>query len=347
MADLPTGVSNAEAKAIFDKLVTDAETMRSDCISTRVPDYLRDAVATGALPVAVTQTEFDAIMASIANGCAIDRDQYVTAHTPDYLLPNIADFVTAAQAEATIWQAKVLARGGTVSPGRMAGINALIGSLKKNNIWGLLDRLWIFAGENEQQSLIDLVTASIATPVGSPTFTANRGYQGSGTGYINSGYNPSTGPNFTLNSGSIFVYENTSRSGANMQSGAFDGTNGVIVAPSDTGAIGRTRINMTNATDAGGTVPGNTGLSTGSRTSSTAVAFYHDGTQVGSTLTTASTTIPDFNLFFGAVNNAGAPAAFDIARIAVGGAGAGLSAENVSALNAIVVTYLTAVGAQA
>lgn len=81
-------------------------------------------------------------------------------------------------------------------------VDALIVGLKADGIWPKLDRLWIFAAQNSQSALIDLVALSSATAVNSPPFVADRGYTSSySTYYVNTGFVPSTnGVTYTLNS---------------------------------------------------------------------------------------------------------------------------------------------------
>lgn len=113
------------------------------------------------------------------------------------------------QAETTAWVAAVVGDGGTVSAGRKTLVNDLIVGLKSDGVWTKLDRLWLFAAENSQSALRDIKAAAAATPTNSPAFTADDGYDDSGTSTdksLNSNFNPTTAPspNYTQNSFSVF-----------------------------------------------------------------------------------------------------------------------------------------------
>ncbi len=109
----------------------------------------------------------------------------------------------------TAWVNAVVTAGGTVSAGRQTVVDNLITGLKSDGIWTKLDRLWIFAAENTQSALIDLVSLSTGTPTNSPTFTANAGY--TCTAVVALGYVPSTnGVQFKLNTAHISVWSLTS-----------------------------------------------------------------------------------------------------------------------------------------
>lgn len=114
-------------------------------------------------------------------------------------------------AATTAWINAVVAAGGTVSTGRKTVVDNLIVGLKADGIWTKLDRLWIFAAENTQSALIDLVALSTATPASSPTFTTDRGYTCNGTATVNTGFVPNThGVQFTLNTAHTSVWSLTS-----------------------------------------------------------------------------------------------------------------------------------------
>lgn len=114
-------------------------------------------------------------------------------------------------AATTAWINAVVAAGGTVSSGRRTTVDNLIVGLKTDSIWAKFDRLWLFAAENSQSALIDLVALTSATPVSSPTFTADRGYAGNATNaYINSNVaNNAGGLKYTQNSACFFGWSNT------------------------------------------------------------------------------------------------------------------------------------------
>lgn len=94
----------------------------------------------------------------------------------------------------------------SLPPGRATAINTLIASLKTFttafgvSLWDRLDCLYIPAAHDPQAARINWKNpAQIATVVGSPTFTTDRGYSGvTGSSYINTGLNLAMFPGLTL-----------------------------------------------------------------------------------------------------------------------------------------------------
>ncbi|MEI6204900.1 MAG: hypothetical protein WCP68_23385 [Enhydrobacter sp.] len=71
--------------------------------------------------------------------------------------------------DANAWADAVQGAGGFVTGSQRRRVAALIRSLKAAGVWPLLDRLWLFAAENNVQALIDLKAIATATLVNSPT----------------------------------------------------------------------------------------------------------------------------------------------------------------------------------
>lgn len=89
---------------------------------------------------------------------------------------------------------------------------SLINGLVADGVWALLDALYIFAAADSATSLINLVQSSFAASlIGSPTFTADRGWLGTGIfTNINSNFNPSTAAGkFTQNDAMAGVWNRT------------------------------------------------------------------------------------------------------------------------------------------
>jgi hypothetical protein len=76
------------------------------------------------------------------------------------------------------WVNQVTTNGGTVSAGRQTVVNTFITCLKdagSGNLFNILDCYWLFAGENTQSALTDMVALASATNHGM-TFTASVDY---------------------------------------------------------------------------------------------------------------------------------------------------------------------------
>jgi hypothetical protein len=75
---------------------------------------------------------------------------------------------------------------------RKALIDTMVGALKTASIWSKLDCLYVMAAANAQAAQRNWkADAYNLTPVSSPTFTADRGYQGDNSAaYLGTGFNP-------------------------------------------------------------------------------------------------------------------------------------------------------------
>ncbi len=112
----------------------------------------------------------------------------------------------------------------------VSAYTALINGMVTDSIWTKFDVLHIYATQNATTAQINLISSSYpATVNGSPTFTTDRGYQGtesSTTVYINTGFNPSTAgsPKYTANSAHLSSWQVTNATGT-ASVGASDGSN--------------------------------------------------------------------------------------------------------------------------
>lgn len=253
---------------------------------------------------------------------------------------------SVVDADAAAWVSAVRAAGGQVSSAQAVRVSTLTLALKKAGVWSSLDRLWLFAAENSTQALIDLKARATATATNSPTFTANRGYAGGTTSYINTNFNPSTaGGNYTQNSATYGCWVETAESSpaslkrlagndssnySEFSTGA--GSYGYSV---NQGAPGNSQVSSTS-----------TGCFDFSRVAASgagAVNCYWNGSLTDAT-THASIAIPNNNMFALASNNAGAPYQNSDARLAGLWSGGGLTATQVAAFYAARRAYMTAVG---
>ena len=74
------------------------------------------------------------------------------------------------------------------------GLNNFVHCEIGNGDWSNLDRVYVFAQDQQANSKIDLVAQATLTEVSSPTWTQYQGYTGNGTSScLNTGFNPSIG----------------------------------------------------------------------------------------------------------------------------------------------------------
>jgi type V secretory pathway adhesin AidA len=226
----------------------------------------------------------------------------------------------------TAWINAVVAAGGSVSTGRKTVVDNLIVGLKADSIWTKLDRLWIFAAENSQSALVDLVANSSATPSSSPTFTPDRSYSCNGTAIVNTGFIPSTnGVQFTLNTAHVSAWSLTSAT-----SGQFtvnSGQTNMFLRYSD----GNWYVRINNNAGGAGANSDGSGFHLGIRASPSSVLGYRNGSLLVNTgdgpvsLDSAQLSVMDR----------------DISAVSVGGS---MSSTDATNFYNRMRTYMTAVG---
>lgn len=233
----------------------------------------------------------------------------------------------------------------TVKPDgqRLGIIDGIIKALKGTGIWFKFDALWFLAAHDSQAACLNWKNPATytLTPVNSPIFTIDRGYQGNGTSsYLNTNFNFNTnGVNFTLNNASLGVYSRTNLAQNNR----------VDIGVADTLLQGRTgsnvsaiRVNQSNAD--GASVSDSLGLMTPQRNTSNELVYYKNGVLV-TTISRVSSIVPNYNCYIGARNNLGVADSFSTRQIAMAFIGGVLTSTQHAQLYTIVQRYMTYLGA--
>lgn len=269
-------------------------------------------------------------------------------------LTNVAAMGVATDADAVAWRAIVAGLGGTVSDPDFALVSNFNKSLKANSLW-VWDRLLLpcLGGPgNTAPGLVDIVTNTAATAINSPTFLLHGGVTSNGTSsYVKANcIISSQATNYTLNSGTLFGYFNTTRAAADSKAafGTDNGT-GVQTAMSLRLAAGTQDAYLNNTFASGhanGAVADTLGLSMVSRTASNLTTSTRRGVSVGTTAAAASA-VPSVDMAFLAFNNNGVIINYETAQGAAFGIGAGLTVPQAVAFNTILETLLTGMGANA
>jgi hypothetical protein len=239
-------------------------------------------------------------------------------------------------ADTEAWVAAVVSNGGSVSAGRQSIVNDLIVDLKADGIWDKLDRLWLFAAEDAPGALTDLVGLSLATATNSPTFTADLGYTGASTKYIDSNFNPSTaGGNYAQNSASLAAWTETTTGIAGAIVGAsVPSTYQIYSRYSDDTAYWR--INITS--DVAQASTDGSGWWLASRTGANQSDLYRNGASFDSDAG-ASVGPSNVNVYF--LRNS---TEYFTGSVSAGLIGGGLNSTEDGNLYTRVSTYMTAVG---
>jgi hypothetical protein len=174
---------------------------------------------------------------------------------------------------------------------RKALIDTFVGALKTAGVWTKLDALYVMAAHDSQAARQNWIADEYnLTPVASPTFTVDRGYQSDGSSsYLTTGFNPSTAPSpkFTQNSASFGFWSRT-----NIQSGTLTdmgNSNNVILARnlSDQALY---RVNNGIAASTANSVTTSVGFFSALRANSSTERLRQNNAQINSTVVASSST---------------------------------------------------------
>jgi hypothetical protein len=207
--------------------------------------------------------------------------------------------------DAILWRNAVVAAGGIVGGSQFNNIQILIRTLKTCGAWALTDDYAVYATADNSptQALVTLkkrVTQTLAHVTSTnPTFVANRGFLGNVDGYINTGWNPSTGPLYTQNNARLgaWAYQLGTVSNYSLMGNEDSNTNQALITT--TGPVYRYGVNTAGLPNSS-TIT--TGLAAFFRSGANAEGMYLNGAANG-TDTSASIAMTSRNLYVLATNN--------------------------------------------
>ena len=207
-------------------------------------------------------------------------------------------------------------------------LNNFIRQLIIDGNWQLLDRLWIFAADNQQNARVSIVnpTSTPVTEVGSPTWTKDVGYTGNGSSmYLNTNYNPtSNGVNFVLNNACMGIYTSGADTLNNFNIGAwnnssFDGLSYLNI----NGTNGQYGLNLNSGGNGDAhSVGASTGLQVVTNAASGTNAQYFNGSLI-STNTAYPTILLNADLFVFCANEYGTTDDYSNATVGMAFLGSG------------------------
>lgn len=210
--------------------------------------------------------------------------------------------------------------------------NTLVTSLKASGVWSLLDVLYVFAtdGNNDFATLNWKAPSSYKiSRSGTVTFTTNQGYVSNGTnGYLNTGWIPSSnGVNYTLNSASLITYIQSHVTASATDLGSAQnflaGANRISFNADDGFGSALGAINQT-----GTSVIANGGNCVGlwhvQRKDASNTYHFKNGVQVD-TEADASDGVSNIAMFLLCLNNGGTPNFYSTRRMGMFAAGASLN----------------------
>ena len=213
----------------------------------------------------------------------------------------------------------------------------------------LLDGIDVFAINSTSNALHNWVSATY-DPIlsGSCTFTVNQGYNGDGSScFIATQFIPSSAAgNMTLNSADFGICVFTSRAGKsnNVEFGVTGSSTGQIYFNPRIGS------NFTSHELNGNSFPGpssssSQGMWTVTRTSSSTINLYRNGSSVASGESDTSVSLPTHPISILAFNNNGTEDEFSTDQIGAAFWGSGLTATQVTNIYNRLHTYFTTIGA--
>lgn len=181
-----------------------------------------------------------------------------------------------------------------------AAQNTLVVELKAAGVWAKGALSYVTAQRTEAGALLNWLAPSGAYNLVNTTatpFVAYQGFTGASatTERLTTGRNFSTdSTNFGKNNATVSAYTRVNLNATESILGCYDGGNNMITLLPRTGGAMASRLNST--TEGIRTTANSTGLSTVTRTSTTVLEFYKNGTSLGSPVATTSTVIPNATL---------------------------------------------------
>lgn len=247
----------------------------------------------------------------------------------------------------TAWINAVVGAGGTVGGTQQTNVDTLIKALKSAGAFTVLDRWWLLGSENTQQQQIDIIALQSWTSHGAGSFSVNSGYTGDGsTGYLDSNFIPlSAGGNWTLNSATIGAYVLTNRT-TTAAKASIGSTNAsansgfTYIVPLQT-TFQYDLNGNTFPTVANGSARGHWMVT---RTTSSLVTAYKNGSSFGSSGADSATVLPNQTVLISATNNIGLIDNFSDDECLAAYFGGGMDATMAAAVDSAVNTYATALG---
>jgi hypothetical protein len=226
-----------------------------------------------------------------------------------------------------------------------ATVTTAVCGMVTDGTYSRLDFLYVFAINSQANAKLNWASTSFpATTNGTVSFTANAGYTGDGSSfYITNGYTPSSSGQMTTGSASLGVCQLTNESAGNTDNwiGGNNGGEWVIVSPFGSGNVG---YDLNDSAFPSFTYSSILGQWTATRTGTSTMALYQNGSSVATSSATSSTLVNTTITIF-AENDNGTIDHFSSTEMAFAFGGAGLTGTQVTAIYNRLHTYLGAVGA--
>lgn len=219
--------------------------------------------------------------------------------------------------------------------------NKMVTDLVSGGLWAKLNVFFVFANETNDNSeaLIDWINpTNLSILEGSPTFISLQGFTGDGVDdCINTQFVPATdgGALYLASAANIGIYL---RLDQNVNTVAFGTGTNTYLRPRSSG-YANAYLHSTSGTSA--ISDNSSGLWVVDRPNADSLRVYHNGLLFDSELKSQNTSLPSSNLYYLSQSSG---AGFSTNEVSIGFAGAYLSSSEIALLNAIVETYMDAIG---
>lgn len=233
---------------------------------------------------------------------------------------------------------------------RLGLVNTWIQTYMTSGIWAKRDVIWLPAMDDSQAATLNLKSPGnfSLVPVGSPTFTIDRGFQGNGTSsYLTTGWNPAINSvTFTQTDAHGDTYINAIPSDVSQSGSAFGQltvSNGFLMLPRNSSANMSARANANASNSTALAIQTHLGAKGVGRSGSSSPRD-----QNGSPLTPVSNgnvAIANAEMYILAFNSNGTVASFYTGRVAQTSFGGNLSTQEIADKYSADLAYLTAIGA--
>jgi hypothetical protein len=239
----------------------------------------------------------------------------------------IASQIASFDADAVAFFTRVTTAGGTLSTTEKQAVNQLVLDLKANSLWTPMKAIYPMVGASAAACAQNLKSSSFTGTFTSGWTFASTGVTGNGTSaYFDTKFNTQT--NQSVNNCALSVYLRTATIGAGFISdfGNAVGPTFLPLTVLESNGTGRgqycwdynTAISIIATSDS-------RGMWGVSRTGASTWQSFERNTAVAKTTTQPQTSLPNSNVYAGAINDRGTPIQFTTRQIAFAHIGDGLT----------------------
>jgi hypothetical protein len=253
----------------------------------------------------------------------------------------IASSISGVDADWLAYYNRVIAAGGSLTTTEQNATKTLVADLKANSLWTPMKAIYPMVGASAAACAQNLKSSSFTGTFSSGWTFASTGVTGNGTSaYFNTTFNPNT--QLTINSVHMSYYSRTQLAVTiNQPMRVTDGTNDMQLSPNVNFSTFSFRVTAGGTSAATTTNTDCRGFFIGSRTANNLIKGYKNNTTLATDTTSGTNTLPNFNLYLGAANNAGSAANYSILENAFASIGDGLTDTEASNFYTAVQAFQT------